>query len=73
MTLRDTVRIFIHPSRILRNFLSGLSFFVPFLATTTFEFENFSSLRNFCPDDAPSFFEKIPCFVRIPTQHFSKI
>jgi len=48
-----------HPSPILRKFLSGLSFFVPFLATTTFEFENFSVLRNFCLDNAPSFFEKI--------------
>jgi len=45
---------------------------VPFLATTTFEFENFSVLRNFCPMHQ-AFFEKIPCFVRIPTQHFSKI
>jgi len=43
----------------------GLMFFVPFLATTTFEFENFSVLRNFCLNNAPSFFEKIPCFVQI--------
>ena len=61
----DSVRIFTNPSPILRKLLSRLSFFVPFLAATTFEFEKFSVLRNFCLDNAPSFFEKIRCFVRI--------
>jgi len=60
----DSVRIFTHPSPILRPDYH----FVLFLATM-FEFENILVLRNFCPE---LFLKKSPVLSGFPTQHFSK-